>query len=128
MGKTKKNKKAEKATSPTKSPLKTRTVGSVTIAFPEYLTDEGLALAEKAIRDRASEVVACVTNRRDHPGYGYTKAMIKSTLAEVKGMCGMYALLTGQANHSGMGFAVEFQEAETRGAVLAAREQVRTMS
>lgn len=88
-------------------------------------TPDLVTQAERTIRDLAGTVRSQIANRRDHPAYGYTKAMIKESHDRMDGAIGLYMVLTLQASHAGVANLAEFRDPETHEAVGAARRLVK---
>lgn len=56
---------------------------------------------ESEIRSAASAVITSCINRERHPSYGYTKRSIRTQWDFLRGMVGLYAVLTEQALNPG---------------------------
>lgn len=85
---------------------------------------EAEAQMEKVIRDIAGATINMIKSRESHPTYGYTLGVIRGSLEKMEGAIGMYAVVTGQANHPFASGLTEFKTLETADRVAMARRMV----
>ena len=86
------------------------------------------ALLEREIRAQAHAVITEIVNRRDHPSYGYTKTGIRERSHRLRGIIGLYAVITGQASHTEVSpVLVTFQDESTRSVVNTALNAVNNL-
>jgi hypothetical protein len=60
------------------------------------LNEAQTILAEREIRALASTMLSRVSNRRDHPSYGVSKAAIREAYSMMTGAIALYGMLTSQ--------------------------------
>jgi hypothetical protein len=64
-------------------------------------TARSLERLEHTIRTQRNMVVNGIANRRAHPSYGYTKAMIRAEFRQLQGLIAAWAVVTGAWPHAG---------------------------
>lgn len=91
------------------------------------LTLDQTQIILSCIADKAGEIINAVHMRRDHPTYGYTKAIIKTKRDELDGMIGLFMVLSGQSATPNASHLAIFPGERTAERVKLARELVDTI-
>lgn len=88
--------------------------------FPEA----DASVLEQEIRRMANSIVNGDFTRRHHPTYGVTKTNLRSALAFMNGMVGLYGVITAQTSNATLTAPVRFNSPRTTDIVARAREIV----
>lgn len=62
---------------------------------------QGIARLEREIKNARAALRSGITNRRQHPSYGYTKAGLRADYARLKGLLEAWLLVTGRWSYPG---------------------------
>jgi hypothetical protein len=93
------------------------TANPALLPYKRPMPDELRAHFESEIRSLASTVLTGLDNRKNHPTYGYTKAIIRDHYNRLAGAVGMYGILTEQYRVATLWQSTEFSSPVTAGTV-----------